>query len=245
MSTKTRDRSPLYVQLRELIRSQIESGQFAPGTSLPSENALAQTYGLNRSAVHSALQALEYEGLLQSIQGKGSFVLGPKLTRDMETLGGFRQTMLDRDQNPSTKVLHKVLRKAGPLYSRLLEIPPTAPVWYVKRICYAGSAALALEEIFIPEDLLPDFDSADISLFSIMDIYHWNAIYPLLGQQTLSIAFLDPSQSKLIGLEGKQAVLEFSGIMRTKEGRIVEFSRSYTRQDKAEFKVHYQDQEEN
>lgn len=245
MSTKTRDRSPLYVQLRELIRSQIESGQFAPGTSLPSENALAQTYGLNRSAVHNALHALEYEGLLQSVQGKGSFVLGPKLMRDMETLGGFRQTMLDRDQSPSTKVLHKTLRKAGPLYSRLLEISPDAPLWYVKRICYAESSPLALEEIFIPKDLLPDFNSADIGLFSIMDIYHWNAIYPLLGQQTLSIAFLDPSQSKLIGLEGRQAVLEFSGIMRTKEGRIVEFSRSYTRQDKAEFKVHYQDQEEN
>lgn len=245
MTANTKDRSPLYVQLRELIRSQIESGQFPPGTSLPSENALAQTYGLNRSAVHNALHALEYEGLLQSVQGKGSFVLGPKLMRDMETLGGFRQTMLDRDQSPSTKVLHKTLRKAGPLYSRLLEISPDAPLWYVKRICYAESSPLALEEIFIPKDLLPDFNSADIGLFSIMDIYHWNAIYPLLGQQNLSIAFLDPSQSKLIGLEGKQAVLEFSGIMRTKEGRIVEFSRSYTRQDKAEFKVHYQDQEEN
>ena len=33
--------------------------------------------------------------------------------------------------------------------------------------------------------------------------------------------------------------------MRTKEGRIVEFSRSYTRQDKAEFTVHYRDLEEN
>ena len=86
-------RSPLYIQLREVIRSKIEDGEYLPGTAIPSENQLAETYGLNRLSVRSAVEALENEGLLKSVQGKGVFVQGPKTQRDLETRGGYRHTM--------------------------------------------------------------------------------------------------------------------------------------------------------
>ena len=92
---KKRRRSPLYIQLKEIIRAKIEDGEYAPGSSIPSENQLAETYGINRVSVHSALSALEGEGLIKSVQGKGFFVVGPKVTHDLETLGGFHQTLLD------------------------------------------------------------------------------------------------------------------------------------------------------
>lgn len=63
-------KSPLYIQLREVIRSKIEE-EYLPGTAIPSENQLMETYGLNRVSVRSALAALEFEGLLKSVQGKG------------------------------------------------------------------------------------------------------------------------------------------------------------------------------
>lgn len=239
MNNPKPDRFPLYVQLREMIRAKIEKGEYLPGTGLPTENQLAEMYGLNRSAVHSALKALEYEGLLQSVQGKGVYVCGPKLTRDMETLGGFRQTMQERDVLPSTKVLRKVLRRAGPLYAILLKVEEEALIWYIERICYSENEPVALEEIYIPQSILPDLGNTDLDLFSIMDLYRWNDIHPIRGEQTLSIVYLDPADSKLIGLEGKQAVLQFSGTMFTEEQRIVEFSRSFTRQDQAEYIVHF------
>ena len=52
-------RSPLYIQLREVIRGKIEDGEYPPGTAIPSENQLADTYGLNRLSVRNALEALE------------------------------------------------------------------------------------------------------------------------------------------------------------------------------------------
>jgi GntR family transcriptional regulator len=52
MSKKMKDgvdyRAPMYLQLREVIRTKIEEGEFLPGEAIPSENALAQQYGLNR-----------------------------------------------------------------------------------------------------------------------------------------------------------------------------------------------------
>ena len=52
-------RSPLYIQLREIIRGKIEDGEYQPGTAIPSENQLAEAYGLNRLSVRSAVEALE------------------------------------------------------------------------------------------------------------------------------------------------------------------------------------------
>ena len=57
-------KSPLYIQLREVIRSKIEDGEYPPGTAIPSENQLAETYSLNRLSVRSAMDALENEGLI-------------------------------------------------------------------------------------------------------------------------------------------------------------------------------------
>ena len=57
-------KSPLYLQLRELIRSKIENGEYLPGTAIPSVGALAETYGIHRLSVRSAISALIGEGLL-------------------------------------------------------------------------------------------------------------------------------------------------------------------------------------
>ena len=107
-------KSPLYIQLREVIRSKIEEEEYLPGTAIPSENQLMETYGLNRVSVRSALAALEFEGLLKSVQGKGVFVAGPKAKRNMDTLGGFHNTMRQSGGNTATRSLSKTLRQAGP-----------------------------------------------------------------------------------------------------------------------------------
>ena len=138
-------KSPLYIQLREVIRSKIEEEEYLPGTAIPSENQLMEQYGLNRQSVRSALAALEYEGLLKSVQGKGVFVAGPKTERDLETLGGYRTTMRQRDRTPSTKVLIKALRTAGPYYGRLLEIGAEEEIWFIRRVDSADQEAVALE----------------------------------------------------------------------------------------------------
>ncbi len=61
MSETISYRSPLYLQLREVIRRKIESGEYLPGTPIPSENALAEQYGIHRLSVRAAISALLYE----------------------------------------------------------------------------------------------------------------------------------------------------------------------------------------
>ena len=54
-------RTPIYLQLREIIRNRIEEGEYLPGTAIPSENKLAETYGINRLTVRNAVDEDEEE----------------------------------------------------------------------------------------------------------------------------------------------------------------------------------------
>ena len=235
-------KSPLYIQLREVIRGKIEEGEYPPGTAIPSESQLAEMYGLNRLSVRSALEALEYEGILTSVQGKGVFVNGAKTERDLDTLGGYRHTMQERARDAGTRVLVKALRKAGPYYARVMELQENDDIWFIRRIDSSQGEPVALEEIYIPYEVLPGLEDVDLQLFSIYDLYLWNGIQPEVGRQVLRISHLEPSAAKLIGVEAGQAVMEFSCVTRDTAGRIIEFARNYIRGDKTEFNVHYTNQ---
>ncbi|QIP84866.1 GntR family transcriptional regulator [Streptomyces sp. Tu 2975] len=69
-----RSATPLYVQLANAIAQQIASGALAPDRPIPSENRLAEEYGVARLTARRATQELRERGLVVTVRGKGSFV---------------------------------------------------------------------------------------------------------------------------------------------------------------------------
>ena len=67
-------KTPLWRQLADILRAQIESGELPPGRRMPSETTLVQTYQIARGTAAKALDALEREGLVERVQGRGTFV---------------------------------------------------------------------------------------------------------------------------------------------------------------------------
>jgi len=65
---------PLYRQIAKRLEEQIVSGELPPGTPLPAERTLARRYGVNRGTVSAAYEELRASGLLQSMQGSGTWV---------------------------------------------------------------------------------------------------------------------------------------------------------------------------
>ncbi|MFJ9359364.1 FadR/GntR family transcriptional regulator [Streptomyces mirabilis] len=77
--------SPLVEQATEHLREQITDGEWAVGTKLPGETALAKSLGVGRSTVREALRALAGAGLVQARQGSGVFVIATKPKEDWST----------------------------------------------------------------------------------------------------------------------------------------------------------------
>jgi GntR family transcriptional repressor for pyruvate dehydrogenase complex len=67
-------RSTLTEVVINRIKNMIESHDFAAGEKLPTERELAEMFGVGRSSVREALQALRTVGALERRQGKGTFL---------------------------------------------------------------------------------------------------------------------------------------------------------------------------
>ena len=67
---------PLYVQLRDQLRSLVHAGDLHPGDRIPASRELAQMLGVHRTTVANAYAELESEGLIQGHVGRGTFIRG-------------------------------------------------------------------------------------------------------------------------------------------------------------------------
>jgi GntR family transcriptional regulator len=65
---------PLYRQIADQLRRMIESGDLEAGMQVPTEDHLMETYHASRNTVRSALKELATRGLVDTLQGKGTFV---------------------------------------------------------------------------------------------------------------------------------------------------------------------------
>ena len=61
-------------QVFQQLLSKIQSGEWKPGEKLPSENELTKAMGVSRITVREAIQKLVAINLVETYQGKGSFV---------------------------------------------------------------------------------------------------------------------------------------------------------------------------
>ncbi|GIM29281.1 trehalose operon repressor [Clostridium polyendosporum] len=64
-----------YIDIYESIKNDIVQGKYKPGEKLPSENDFCKIYGTSRGTIRRAIDLLAEEGLVNSLHGKGVFVL--------------------------------------------------------------------------------------------------------------------------------------------------------------------------
>jgi len=67
---------PLYIQLRDQLRSLVHAGDLRPGDRIPASRELAVILGVHRTTVANAYAELESEGLIQGHVGRGTFIRG-------------------------------------------------------------------------------------------------------------------------------------------------------------------------
>ena len=96
---------PLYYQLQEALKQQIESGVWKAGDALPSEPDLARRFRVSRVVVRQALAILEDDRQIVRIRGRGTFVAEPKL--DYRAGGLSRLLATPRGADVTVQVLDK------------------------------------------------------------------------------------------------------------------------------------------
>jgi GntR family transcriptional regulator len=72
-----RGRKLVYVQIADELARRIQDGTYPPEGRLPAELDLVAEFGSSRESVRSAVAELRKRGLVETVKGKGSYVLPP------------------------------------------------------------------------------------------------------------------------------------------------------------------------
>ena len=73
ISLNYRDQRPIYEQVKDGLRHLVVTGALQAGDKLPSVRALASSLAINPNTIQRAYEAMESEGYLYTVAGKGSF----------------------------------------------------------------------------------------------------------------------------------------------------------------------------
>lgn len=148
---------PMYQQVYESLRSRMAAGELAPGTFLPSENVLAEEYGVSQGTLRKAIDRLAADKLVVRYQGKGTAIA--LIDTDAALFRFFRLVHTNgRAILPSSQVLATTNDQATEAEAKALAIPPGAPVFRIERLRILDGTPALEEQITVPCDVFPGID---------------------------------------------------------------------------------------
>jgi len=150
---------PAYVQLADIVRAQVASGELRPGDQLPSEAQFVARYGLSPMTIRRALNILVDEGVLNARQGKGTFVRPINLAQATFGLEDLRSLFGD-EAHTSARLVEARVRSADELTARKLGIARGGRVIFIRRLlCPEGRPAVYHREYLIYDPTRPIVES--------------------------------------------------------------------------------------
>lgn len=155
-------RESLPVSIAADLSARIRSGEFGPGSKLPSEPALAQMLSVSRNTVREAIGVLREQSLVVSRHGLGTFVLDP--TRDIPVDVGIEQItssteLIERSgHKPGTRQVGVSIVRGERLPMQYLQLPPGEAVRCVERVRTADDVPVLLCRDYLSVAMSPGDD---------------------------------------------------------------------------------------
>lgn len=158
--------NPMYQQIAEDLRQQIESGMIAPGSQLPTELELRETYNASRNTVRDAIKWLTNRSLVATRPGQGTFVVEnidpfvTTLSGDPKTgFGGGEGTsylseVSEGNRKPTTSRIRVEIQEAAPDIAEKLGMPRGSVVISRHEERYIDGTAWSLQTSFYPMEFV-------------------------------------------------------------------------------------------
>lgn len=222
--------TPLYHQLEEHLKTEIESRAWAAGEQLPNEGKLAERFGVSKITVRQALQNLEDRGYIKREHGRGTFVAKRQFERPRE-LTSFTEEMRGRDLRVSSRILTQRIVEADSRVADALQIAPGSAVFTLERLRMADSEPLTVQVAHIPAQLVPDLELApETSLYEVLQRRY--DLYPARAKETYFAAAADGPTAELLQIAPGSPVFAVERVTFLPNQKPFEFVRSIVRGDR-------------
>jgi GntR family transcriptional regulator len=227
---------PLYYQLKEILKEEIDIGKYKPGDRVPSENEFASMLNISRNTAKQAIADLVSEGVLYRIQGKGTFVSDKKMFSGIMETFSFSEDLKNGHLQLTTRVIFAEEIVETKETIQYLKLKESTHLFRIQRLRLLNDIPVALQTSYIPKFFCPDLLKYDLSVKSLYDILHENYNISFSSfSESLSCVKADQYESAFLKVKKDSPLFFLTRKTYTKNDEIIEVVRSFMPGDRCEF----------
>ena len=232
---------PVYYQIKQTVKNWIINKEYDSGEKIPSENDLADKFGVSRLTVRQATSQLIQEGLLRTKRGEGTFVTKDQKLIDSYSLEftGFMDDLFYEVSKTKTESVEinmiptpKFLRDRIDLDKGIEEVEQ------IKRIRFKGKKSFAYTVNYLWGELAGKITEKQLYKKPLLQIMEEDlGVRFTEAFQTIEASFADRFIAERLGVPSGSPILFVDRIMYTKNRKPVEIVQSSYRSDLYKYTV--------
>lgn len=220
-----------YRQIEEYIIQHIRSGIYQADTMLPTQQWFCRKFAVSRTTVNKAYSELVENGLIESIQGSGTYVRTPRLSQESIYMSSFTEEYEKKGFHISTRLLYYTVKRINYFSDRSLAQKlsslPTDYVHYFERIRYADDLPVMVQYTYLTKDVVPQIP---LQYLESSVYYYLEKVMKLRlgdGTSTLSVQLPTKQIASLLSIPETEPIVYIGHITRLDNGVSVEYVDSY------------------
>lgn len=224
-------------RIRDQLSAEISGGQLLPGTQLPTESQLCQSFQAGRHSVRRAVAALAVEGKLRVEQGRGTFVqAAPLINYHIGRRTRFRQNLLEQGLSPAGEQIADDIVPAPALVAVALGLAEGGAVHRMLRRGLADGVPISIGLSYHSSERFPDLAARRGAGQSITDIYRDYGIADYYRKRTIVFARRpDAQEAALLMQHPDQPVIVLQKTDVDADGHPIGYSEAIWAGDRVQF----------
>ena len=233
----------LYFEVIDFLLEDIKSGQYSPGSKLPSEDQLAREFSVSRVTLREALRVLEDDGVIVRRHGSGTFVLDKRAV-PIQTLSSIVSiSTIFKRVGLEDRFIKVGLRKipANQRIAEKLQISSGQEIWEVERVRTIGDKPAIYSFDYFPASSVPSGEEKSLNEY-VHSLYHF--LSEVCGQTsddgecTFKPIMSDKNLSAVLNIHLATPLMYIETIDFNANKQPVLYSRSYYIPELFEFQAH-------
>jgi GntR family transcriptional regulator len=227
----SRNGTPAYKKIQNVIRKRIEAGQLKIGDAVDSERELAKIHSVSLMTARHALAGLEREGIVERRRGAGTFVAPPKI--HFNKLMSYTEHMASRGLAPRSRVLSAKMVEHQVEVAARLGLPATSSLVKVDRLRLTGEEPFALETVYLPGEEFRGLATAPLgknSLFATLQ--HDYGVELAYADEEVDATPADAHNAELLALPRGAPLLRIRQVIYATTGKAVIYGVGFYRSER-------------
>jgi len=230
-----RTRSPRYVRVYTALREWIDTGKYAPGEKIASEEEIGQMFGVSRITTRKAIDLLVDDDLVYRMHGKGTYV--SENVRQRVGIDNIKKRMRAgrrRAHHNKIKQADVSVINADQRTCLDLKLPLDSKVLRASYVRMFSGQPVGYMEAFIPVKLGLEIKPADLHVNTPLRLLEKSGVEVASANQLISATLADSHLAELLGVLVGSPLLRIKQVVLDSAKRPVERFVAYYRADQYE-----------